>query len=342
MTDSTAIRAEIDGHIAHFTGKNPKAVARWQSVIDRLDGNGGITDAELRVWMGQSERYGWRRGLQTLPKAMEALGLDAGPPAPPKPASPRVSLQRRRCHVIGRLLGNGPEHEYLNLEYDEWVPTPAEATQYSSRFRATEKMHEVHGADLVLRRDRMALTRWELDALCREKMFACDPLDQRYWWFALQNAWDMGGMATFGWQKKVDAGETQFLPVLGYLQSRDYRTELQFTVGKGSAEWKIMEDGRRCPVPQVPLPPEPQEFTAPAMNAFFEEQSRRSAELEGQLDRAHRGGNMATVMQLQEKLNELLQGPAERELRSKLAEEWKALVPPPSPNAFRAMHDWTD
>ena len=71
-TDS--VIAEAEGHAAHFAGRNdPRAAAMWQSVVDRLNGTGGITDEDLAAWLGRARQWGWRRGLQTLPKVIAVL-----------------------------------------------------------------------------------------------------------------------------------------------------------------------------------------------------------------------------------------------------------------------------
>lgn len=69
------LRAEIQGHIAHFLGLSKDGPARrWQSVLDRLDGKpGGIADAELAKWLADARRWRWRRGTETLPKVIAAL-----------------------------------------------------------------------------------------------------------------------------------------------------------------------------------------------------------------------------------------------------------------------------
>ena len=66
--------AEAMGHVSHFTSRNnPHAAARWQSVVDRLNRKGGISDGDLTAWLAQAKAGGWRRGLQTLPKAIAVL-----------------------------------------------------------------------------------------------------------------------------------------------------------------------------------------------------------------------------------------------------------------------------
>ena len=70
-----SVVAEAAGHVTHFVSRaNPKAAARWQSVVDRLSSPaGGISDKDLSIWLAQARAGGWRRGLQTLPKVIAAL-----------------------------------------------------------------------------------------------------------------------------------------------------------------------------------------------------------------------------------------------------------------------------
>ena len=69
-----SVIAEAEGHIAHFTSRNhPEAAVRWQSVVDRIAGEGGISDADLATWLAEAKAGGWRRGLQTLPKVIAVL-----------------------------------------------------------------------------------------------------------------------------------------------------------------------------------------------------------------------------------------------------------------------------
>lgn len=69
------IIAEIDAHIEFFLGRrHRKAVARWRSLQLALLGRpGGTTVSELEQWLVQARKYGWKRGLMTLPSALAIL-----------------------------------------------------------------------------------------------------------------------------------------------------------------------------------------------------------------------------------------------------------------------------
>lgn len=75
--DRDALIAGVQGHIAAFTGRNQGAADRWQTIIDRLNDNGGITDAGLASWLYDANANGWGQAKGTLPKVIAYL---ANPP----------------------------------------------------------------------------------------------------------------------------------------------------------------------------------------------------------------------------------------------------------------------
>ena len=84
---------EVQAHIDYFTDVgNAGAAFRWGTVLDRLEGESGISDSSLATWLAQAEAAGWRRGKQTLPKVIEALKAPVEPPAQSTPpADPPVA-----------------------------------------------------------------------------------------------------------------------------------------------------------------------------------------------------------------------------------------------------------
>ena len=95
--------AEVQAHIDHFTSVgNSGAATRWGTVLDRLEGEGGISDADLATWLAEAEANGWRRGKETLPKAIAALASqqdapeaqDTPPPDLPPPEVQAVDPTR--------------------------------------------------------------------------------------------------------------------------------------------------------------------------------------------------------------------------------------------------------
>lgn len=75
--DRDDLIAEVQGHIAAFAGRSQGAVDRWQTVLDRLNDNGGISDTDLQSWLDDANANGWGRGRDTLPKVIAYL---ANPP----------------------------------------------------------------------------------------------------------------------------------------------------------------------------------------------------------------------------------------------------------------------
>ncbi len=84
-----ALIAEVKGHIAHFKARNHGAGVRdWTLILDRLEGQTGMTDANIAAWLARSRQYGWQDGIQTLPKVQAALAaLEAAPDPQQQPAS---------------------------------------------------------------------------------------------------------------------------------------------------------------------------------------------------------------------------------------------------------------
>ena len=98
--------AEIRSHITVFNQKgNLKAASRWRTIIDRIEGNGGISDQELAGWLRQAQQYHWGRGLKTLPKAIEFLKNGATEPS-------KVEVE--------------PETQFADVSEDPPVPEPTD------------------------------------------------------------------------------------------------------------------------------------------------------------------------------------------------------------------------
>ena len=85
--DEAAVVAEVNAHIADFTSRNhANGVRDWNLVLDRLEGRGGMSDADIAVWLARSVKYGWQDGVTTLPKVQAVL-------AAPEPVSvPEVNV----------------------------------------------------------------------------------------------------------------------------------------------------------------------------------------------------------------------------------------------------------
>ncbi len=85
--DEAALIAEVNAHIADFTSRNhANGVRDWNLILDRLEGRGGMSDADIAVWHERSVRHGWQDGVTTLPKVKAFL-------AAPQPVSvPEVNV----------------------------------------------------------------------------------------------------------------------------------------------------------------------------------------------------------------------------------------------------------
>lgn len=80
-TDAACQRAALDRLIVDiravsddFAGKgNSRAAARWQTAIDALQDNGGLSLADARSWLADANTHGWAKGRQWLPQVIAAL-----------------------------------------------------------------------------------------------------------------------------------------------------------------------------------------------------------------------------------------------------------------------------
>ena len=82
-----AVVAEVKAHIADFAGRShANGVRDWTLVLDRLEGRGGMSDADIAVWLARSVKHGWQDGVTTLPKVQAVLA------APQPVVVPQVSV----------------------------------------------------------------------------------------------------------------------------------------------------------------------------------------------------------------------------------------------------------
>ena len=73
-TVDPALIAEVEAHIADFTARNHQnGVNAWTSVLNRLNRQAGMTDAEIASWLADARAHGWQDGITTLPKVQAAL-----------------------------------------------------------------------------------------------------------------------------------------------------------------------------------------------------------------------------------------------------------------------------
>ncbi len=74
FTVDPALIAEVEAHIAYFTThNNPNGIRDWTSILERLNGRAGMSDARIATWLANSKRNGWQDGIVTLPKVQAAL-----------------------------------------------------------------------------------------------------------------------------------------------------------------------------------------------------------------------------------------------------------------------------